>query len=274
MEVVLHSSAGWVQLVCTILWFLCLLFCFSFSFLLFSSRHFAFYGQAFAISFCLTQSMIRCVHSSSKATIRSRNRSRSQQPEHFRWLATASAVAPLTGSFSSSSSSCLSPFLSVCVCVVLSSAHETPSCPLRRWGCLFSVLYTFHVMRKLNSFRYRTMITFGPVRPHHHPKMSSRNWCCSMCNERMERGVALLGLPVPLPYSPITFFCLWFAYAVAKLVSSLFGSCHKFTKVFLYAKACSRTCFVLHLLLLLLVAAGDGEAAVIESIDAFATRIS
>lgn len=162
------------------------------------------------------------------------------------------------------------------VSVLCCHQHTKPHlAPLRRWGCLFSVLYTFHVMRKLNSFRYRTMITFGPVRPHHHPKMSSRNWCCSMCNERMERGVTLLGLPLPLPYSPITFFCLWFAYAVAKLVSSLFGSCHKFTKVFLYANPCSRTCFVLHLLLLLLlVAAGDGEAAVIESIDAFATRIS
>lgn len=32
-------------------------------------------------------------------------------------------------------------------------------------GCLSAlkpVLYTLHVMRKLNSFRYRTMITFGP----------------------------------------------------------------------------------------------------------------
>lgn len=169
MELVLHSSAGWVQLVCTILWlplwFLSLLFCFLFAFLFFSSRHFAFYGQAFAISFpCLTQSMIRCVHSSnssSRATIRSRNRSRSKQPEHFRWLAaTTSAVAPLLTTL------LLSPFcLSVCLCcVVLSSAHETPTtprAPFCRWGCLFSVLYTFHVMRKLNSFRYRTMITFG-----------------------------------------------------------------------------------------------------------------
>lgn len=60
---------------------------------------------------------------------------------------------------------------------------------------------------------------------------------------------------------------------LSPLLSSPFGSCHKFTKVFLYAKACSRTRFVLHLLLLL-VAAGDGQAAVIESIDAFATRIS
>lgn len=65
---------------------------------------------------------------------------------------------------------------------------------------------------------------------------------------------------------------LWRNLSLSLSLVSLFGSCHKFTKVFLYAKACSRTRFVLHLLLL--VAAADGEAAVIESIDAFATRIS
>lgn len=220
MELVLHSSTGWVQLVCTILWlplwFLSLLFCFLFAFLFFSSRHFAFYGQAFAISFpCLTQSMIRCVHSSNsssgRATIRSRNRSRSKQPEHFRWLAaTASAVAPLlTSSLPFPPSVCLS----VC-CVVLSSAHETPTtprAPFCRWGCLFSVLYTFHVMRKLNSFRYRTMITFGSYPP---PLPSSpENVVTQLMLFDVQRGRCSSRA------APAAFLCLWFAYAVAKLVS-------------------------------------------------------
>lgn len=88
-----------------------------------------------------------------------------------------------------------------------------------------------------------------------------------MCNE----GAALLGLPHQLSCA-CDLLMLWRNLSLSLSLVSLFGSCHKFTKVFLYAKACSRTRFVLHLLLL--VAAADGEAAVIESIDAFATRIS
>lgn len=272
MELVLHSSAGWVQLVCTILWlplwFLSLLFCSLFAFLCFSSRHFAFYGQtAFAISFpCLTQSMIRCVHSS-RATIRSRNRSRSQQPEHFRWLATASAVAP------SLSAPLLSPFcLSVCLCVVLCHQHTKPPshAPAPFADGVVCFLFCTRFMSCGNwivSGIEQWLLSPRPrPRPRHHPKMLSRNWCCSMCNEEC-----------PSPFSPgipISFLCfLWFAYAVAKLVSSsLFSPLAlviNLQKFFFMPKPVQGL-----VLLLLLVAAGDGQAAVIESIDAFATRIS
>lgn len=77
---------------------------------------------------------------------------------------------------------------------------------------LFSVLYTFHVMRKLNSFRYRTMITFGPI-------AASPKICCHATDAasaaaaavlQRERVwvVALLGLPY-LPNIACDLRMLW-----------------------------------------------------------------
>lgn len=216
MELVLHSSAGWVQLVCTILWlplwFLSLLFCFLFAFLFFSSRHFAFYGQAFAISFpCLTQSMIRCVHSSnssSRATIRSRNRSRSKQPEHFRWLAaTASAVAlPFPPSVC----------LSVSVCVVLCCHQHTKPQPrpLRPFAdgvvCFLFCTRFMSCGNWIVSGIEQWLLSVRPPSP-----TSSENVVTQLMLFDVQRGRCSSRA------APSAFLCLWFAYAVAKLVSRL-----------------------------------------------------
>lgn len=169
-----------------------------------------------------------------------------------------SAVAPFLSLLPDS----LPSYLRVVLChQATKPAHPPPhlSTPipagLKAVCFLFSVLYTFHVMRKLNSFRYRTMITFGPI-------AASPKICCHATDAaaaavlQRERVwvVALLGLP-HLPNIACDLRMLWrkffslpsflSLFLSLSLSVYLFGSCHKFTKVFLYAKACSRTRCVL-----------------------------
>lgn len=207
--------------------------------------------------------MIRCVHSS-RATIRSRNRSRSQQPEHFRWLATASAVAPLLSA----------PLLPPCpptVCLsacVLCHQHTKPPshAPAPFADGVVCFLFCTRFMSCGNWIVSGIEQWLLSPRPRPRPP-SPENVVTQLMLFDVQRGPFLPSLLLVLLV--ICLCCGETCLSSSLLLSSPFGSCHKFTKVFLYAKACSRT-----RLLLLLVAAGDGQAAVIESIDAFATRIS